>query len=163
MKITKETFLYERQKGFSLVETVFALTLFSLILSLSITPFKNKSFQKQVADQVFMNQLKGAITQQRIRAAREHSLGYSFVLNGTGSVRFTYSGKDYFVIDDPVYRVNLPSGQWTSILTTTDFKNRTSQGQNGFSIYIYRKDQLMGKLIFQVATSTFREEYYGPS
>lgn len=153
--------LKAKKRGFSLLEVVFALSLFSLILSLTIKPFKMESFQREISDKVFMNQLKSAITNQRIRAAREHSLSYHFVLNGKGSVCFTYSGKDYLVIDDPIYRVKLKSGQWTSILTTPDFKNQTNNGQNAFSIYIYRKGQLMGELVFQVGTSTFREKYHG--
>lgn len=153
--------LKAKQRGFSLLEVVLALSLFSLILSLTIKPFKTESFQREVQDQVFMNQLTSAITNQRIRAAREHSIGYYFVLNGQGSVRFVRSGKDYLVIDDPIYRVMHKSGQWTSILTTTEFKNQTQNGQNAFTIVIYRKDQVMGELIFQLGTSTFREKYHG--
>ncbi|NLB22078.1 MAG: type II secretion system protein [Clostridium sp.] len=161
MTIKNALDLKVKKRGFSLLEVVFALGLFSLILSLTIKPFKTESFQREIRDKVFMNQLKSAITDQRIRAVREHSIGYYFVLNGTGSVRFIGSGKEYLVIDDPIYRVKHKSGQWTSILTTTDFKNQTNNGQNAFTILIFRKDQLMGELVFQVGTSTFREKYYG--
>lgn len=147
-----------KRSGYSLVELIFALALFSLILMLSVKPFSSASFQREAMDAAFMNQLKAAILQQRILAARDHSPGYQIILDGQGKAIFRNQGRSYLTLDDPVYRVYRNIGERVEIQTKIDFRN-TLDGKNGFTLHIYRKDRLMGKLIVRAITSTIREEY----
>lgn len=152
-----------KQRGFLLLELLLVLTLFSLTITLSVTALKPRGFQEHVRDVAFLNRLKGAILEQRIRCVREPGIGYNFVLPGNGTVLFYRQGSLYLKLAEPDYQVWIEEGVPVQIQTFWDFKSRTKEGNNGFTISIFKKGQLLAKLIYQVGTSTFREEFYAQS
>lgn len=151
-----------RRQGFSTLEILFAMMLLGVVLAISVPPLTNPRFRERIRDNAFMDGLKGAIIDQRVRYIREPGTGYNFIVDGKGAVRFNRQGVCYLHLDDPVYRVYIQPDVWVNVLTLADFKNRTSTGQDGFTLSIHKSGRLMARLVFQVATSTFREEYYDP-
>ncbi len=160
-KVKRRTTNLQKRRGFLLAEVLFALGLFSMVLLISIQSLNGNPYQERARDFAFMNQFKGAIVNQRVRAVREPGVGFNFVMPGDGRVLFNRHTSTYLIMDDPDYRVYIQKGVWWKVLTLVNFKNSTSQGTNGFTIEIFKKGTLLGKLIFQVATSSFREEFYG--
>lgn len=150
-----------RKNGFTVWELLVALVVLSAVSSFTIANFPMGPFKAEVRDTAFMNRLKGAILEQRIRCVKEPGIGYNFILDGSGSVRFQRQGSVYLKLDDPAYRAYIQKGVWSGVVTLWDFTSCTMQGTNGFTISVYKDGRLLGRLIFQVATSTFREEYYG--
>lgn len=150
-----------KKRGFLLAEGLVGLALMSLVLAVSLKSFRGEGFKAQTADREFMNKLKAAITEQRVRAVKEPGIGYQFVLPGDGAVHFRRQTKTYRTLDEPDYRVYIQKGVHWQIITQRDFTSWTTAGTNGFTILVYKKDRLLAKLIFQVVTSSFREEYYG--
>lgn len=150
-----------KHRGFLLAELLFALFIFSIVLTISVQPLSQAPFKERARDVAFMNQLKGAIVNQRFRAVREPGVGYNFVLSSDGSVLFSRQTSTYLILNDPDYRVYIQKGARTKVFAMSDFRNVTEQGTSGFTITIEKRGKLMDKLIFQVVTSSFREEFYG--
>lgn len=150
-----------RRNGSTILEILVILMVVSTVAAVSVHNVPLGAFEREVSDVAFMNRLKGAITGQRIRAVKEPGIAYDFILDGSGSVRFQRKGSLYLKLDDPTYRVYVQPGAWCKVLTLWGFTNRTLQGTDGFTISVYKNSRLLGKLIFQVTTSTFREEFYG--
>lgn len=154
--------LFHKRRGFLLAELLFSLALFSVVLAISVQALAQAPFKERVRDVAFMNRLKGAIVNQRVRSVREPGVGYNFLLPGDGTVLFNRQGSTYLVLKEPDYRVYIQPGVSWRVLVMPDFKNWTTNlGTNGFTLSIYKKDRLLAKLVFQVATSSFREEIYG--
>lgn len=150
------------RRAFTILEIFYAMMLLSVVLMISLPPLRDQGFAARVRDTAFLDELKGAIIEQRVRTLKEPTIGYTFIIDGKGAVRFNRSALCYHQINDPVYRVYIQPGAWVQVLTLTDFRNRLTTGQDGFTIAVWRDGRIIARLIFQVATSTFREEYYGP-
>lgn len=151
-----------RRRAFSILEVFYAMLLFSVVLMIAVPPMRDQGFAARVRDTAFVDELKGAIIDQRMRSLKEPTIGHTFVIDGKGAVRFNRSAICYHQINDPLYRVYIQPGAWVQVLTLPDFRNRLTTGQDGFTIAVWRNDRIIARLIFQVGTSTFREEYYGP-
>ena len=148
-----------KRRGFLLAEVLFALAVFSIVLAMSIGTIGQTPFKERSRDIAFMNRLKGAIVNQRVRSVREPWVGYNFVMPGDGTVLFHRHTSTYLILNDPDYKVYIEKGVSWKVLMMPNFKSWTDRGTNGFTITIDKRDKLMAKLIFQVVTSSFREEF----
>lgn len=148
------------KKAHLLMEMAVVLSLLALILGLTLPPFLSNHLKDRVKDRAFINGVKSAILDQRMRSAREPAKAYSMTLLRDGTMRFNQGPNVYFKITSGTYQVAVNLGELTTIYTLPDFKNRTQYGNNGFTINIYKNRQVISRLIYQVGTSAFREEYY---
>lgn len=149
-----------KRQGFLLMELLFIMTLFSIVMTISITRLDPRSFQEHVNDIAFMNELKGAIIRQRMQSAKELGIGFNFFLTGDGSITFVRNGKHQLVLDDPTYRVYIIKGQYAQINTQWSFNNRPLSGENGFTLKVYKAERLLSELKYQFNTHTFHEVFY---
>lgn len=150
-----------KRRGFLLMELLFVMILFSVIMTVSITLLKPAAFQEHARDIEFMNELKGALLRHRIQSVREPTLGFVINLPGDGRAVFMRQGRTQTVFDDPVYRIYHRKGTFSQIVTRWNFKSLAGNpGSNAYTLRIYKKGRLMAELVYQLGTSTFRENYY---
>lgn len=149
------------RRGFLTAELVIAMAVLTVILSFTLPHLAGIHYGDRVADRAFIHRLKSAILDQRIRALTDPGRSYSITVDGTGCVDFKCGAAIYRKLSGPAYQVFVQKGVRTDIMSTINFRNRTWGGQDGFTLGIWKNGHHLANLVFQVGTSTFREEYYG--
>ncbi|PKK39219.1 hypothetical protein ABB02_01451 [Clostridiaceae bacterium JG1575] len=159
MKRVWQRRLQTKRKGSLLLELCLAFLLISLLLTWSLPRVSIRAYQEKTADRLFVQELKSSILKQRMEAARTRGKGFVFDLPGDGRVVFKTQGKIVKVIEDPLRRCYVLKRTYAQITTLRTFKNTTERGQTGFTLTIEKRGEPMARLIFQVGTSSIREEW----
>ncbi|MFB0917632.1 MAG: type II secretion system protein [Clostridiaceae bacterium] len=164
MRISENLGLSNKKRGFTIMELLVVMSLFSLIISVTISGFKKSDYTEKIRNEAYFAKVKGSFLKVRLKASQGEIVHSSITLTQDGSVYFT-GGSNYpkLSVKDSGYFTYLEGKKLdgATILTSPNFKNLIQgASNNGFTIGIEKKGKLLGKLIFQVGTSAYREEYY---
>gem|GEM_PF-4456802 len=163
-KMKSEFKNFNKKNGFTIMELLVVFSLLSLIMCITLTGFKNSDYTEKIRDEAYFAKVKGSFLKVRLKASQGEILHSSITLTQDGAVYFT-GGSNYpkLSIKDSSYFTYLEGKkvEGATILTSSNFKNLVQgASNNGFTISIDKKGKLLGKLVFQVGTSAYREEYY---
>lgn len=149
----------KKRKGALLLEMVLSLAILAILLTVTFAGFFASPFRQRTANRAYMNSLKSALLDQRMRSVREPGHVYRFRIDSKGTVSFYRAATLYMELKGEGYQTFVKGRRGASyeINTLWDFKNRAQEGNNGFTLNIYKDQRLIGQLIYQVGSSTFRE------
>ncbi len=151
-------------RGFLTMELLVFMMLLAGIMGMSLSGFDHAQYTERIETEAFAAKVKGAFIRVRLRAANGEFSYTTLCFNPDGSIQYTGGGKaPKTAVKVSGYSAYIEGRKGVQIFmnTTMSFKNMVSGASNsGFTICLDRGGKLIGRLIFQVGTSSFREEYY---